>query len=91
MTTLETTAIVQDDHRMVLQLPDEVSPGEHRVRVEIDPVLEADQAQDETTPVAWDGDVLVYGGEGVFKGDIQQFIEQEREGRMRQISGGMLP
>ena len=40
MTTLETTAIVQDDHRMVLQLPDEVSPGQHRVRVLIDPVDE---------------------------------------------------
>ena len=38
MTTLETTALVADDRRMVLQLPDDVSPGQHRVRVQIDPV-----------------------------------------------------
>lgn len=40
MTTLETTVLVQDDHRIVLQLPDDVSPGQHRVRVLIDPVDE---------------------------------------------------
>ena len=41
--------------------------------------------------MVWDGDVLVYGGEGVFTGDIQKFIEQDREDRMRQVSAGMLP
>ncbi len=91
MTMLETTTIVLDDRRLVLQLPDDVSPGEHRVRVEIDPAPEAEPTQDETTPVVWDGDVLVYGGEGVFTGDIQKFIEQDREDRMRQVSAGMLP
>ena len=38
MTILETDAIVPDDRRLVLQLPDDVSPGNHRVRIEIDPV-----------------------------------------------------
>ena len=41
MTTLDTTALVADDRRMVLQLPDDVSPGHHRVRVQIDPVEDA--------------------------------------------------
>lgn len=87
MTTIETTALVADDRRLVLQLPDDVSPGEHRVRVEVDPTLESEPAQDELTPVAWDGDVLVYGGEGVFAGDINEFIAQERDDRMRKIWG----
>lgn len=91
MTTLETTALVADDRRMVLQMPDDVSPGEHRVRVEIDPVSEAEEPQDELTPVVWDGDVLVYGGADVFTADINEFIAQEREDRMRKIWGGMLP
>lgn len=41
MTTLETTALVADDRRLVLQLPDDVLPGQHRVRVQIDPVEES--------------------------------------------------
>ena len=41
MTTLETTALVADDRRLVVQLPDEVLPGQHRVRVQIDPVEES--------------------------------------------------
>lgn len=40
MTTLETTAVVADDRRLVLQLPENVTPGQHRVRVQIDPVEE---------------------------------------------------
>lgn len=38
MTILETNAIVPEDRRLVLQLPDNVSPGNHRVRIEIDPI-----------------------------------------------------
>ena len=41
MTTLDMTALVADDRRLVLQLPDAVSPGQHRVRVQIDPVEES--------------------------------------------------
>jgi hypothetical protein len=40
MTILETTAMILDDRRLVLQLPDNVSPGNHRLRIEIDPVTE---------------------------------------------------
>ena len=38
MTTIETTVVVPDDRRVVLQVPDDVSPGQHRVRLQIDPV-----------------------------------------------------
>ena len=38
MTTFETTVFVPADRRVVLQVPDDVSPGQHRVRIQIDPV-----------------------------------------------------
>lgn len=91
MTTLETTTIVPDDRRLVVQLPDDVLPGEHRVRVEIDPPLNAGSPQDEPTPVKWDGNVLVYGGDCKFTGDPQQLIDQDREERMRHIWSGLTP
>ena len=38
MTTFETTVLVPADRRVVLQVPDDVSPGQHRVRIQIDSV-----------------------------------------------------
>ncbi|MFM9965986.1 MAG: hypothetical protein ACKV2Q_32800 [Planctomycetaceae bacterium] len=38
MTTFEATVFVPADRRVVLQVPDNVSPGQHRVRIQIDPV-----------------------------------------------------
>ena len=38
MTRFETTVLVPEDRRVVLQVPDDVSPGKHRVRIQIDPV-----------------------------------------------------
>ena len=86
MTTLETTAVVPDDRRLFLQLPQNVSPGEHRIRIEIDPLRES---QDNVvTPVAWDGDVLVYAGSSGFTVDLSQFINNERDERIRKIVDG---
>lgn len=36
MKTIETTAVVGNDRQMTVQLPDDVSPGTHRVVVVID-------------------------------------------------------
>ena len=60
MTTLETIAVVSEDRRLPLQLPDAVLPGQHRIRVEIDPTPVVESRENLETPVAWDGDVLVY-------------------------------
>lgn len=38
MTIIEATVLVPDDRRLVLQVPDDVLPGKHRVRIQIDPV-----------------------------------------------------
>ncbi len=89
MTTLETIAVVSEDRRLLLQLPDVVLPGEHRIRMEIDPITVAESKEVIETPVAWDGDVLVYAG-GEFSGDIRQFIDADREDRMSQIFGSIV-
>ncbi len=89
MTTIETIAVVSEDRRLLLQLPDVVLPGEHRIRVEIDPIHVEASAENLETPVAWDGDVLVYAG-GEFSGDIRQFIDDDREDRISQIFGSIV-
>ncbi len=86
MTTLETTAVVPDDRRLFLQLPQIVSPGEHRIGIEIDPLEEPQE--NVATSVTWDGEVLVYAGSSGFTGDICQFINNERDGRFREIVNG---
>lgn len=93
MTTLETTAHVADDRRMVLQLPDDVSPGEHRVRVEIDPVKNGDHDVEPTEQslLRRRGHVLVYDGEIAEDFDILRLIEQDRDDRMRMILGDFNP
>ena len=35
MTTIECTAIIDETHRAVLQFPDDIAPGEHRIRLTI--------------------------------------------------------
>jgi hypothetical protein len=43
MHTIDTTAIVTTDHRLVVQssVPEDILPGEHTVRVTIDPAAQA--------------------------------------------------
>lgn len=93
MTIFETTVLVPDDRRLVLQLPEDVSPGEHRVRVEIDPVTNgADDVEPmDQSRLRRDGQVLVYGGEMTEDFDIQHLIEQDRDDRMRTILGDFDP
>ena len=93
MTTLETTALVADDRRMVLQLPANVSPGEHRVRVEIDPDTNGGDDADQTAQslLRRRGHVLVFDGELLDEIDIRREIERDRDDRMRMILGDCAP
>ena len=84
MKTIETTAVVTADHRLALQLPEDVTPGEHRIVLLIDELPLADQKdQSIQTPMRWEGNVLVYGGQ--YSGSVEQFIEELREERIRQF------
>ena len=88
MRTIEATTLIAEDRKLVLQLPSDVSPGEHRVLVVLDePAVEEDLSEE--TPVRWDNGVLVYAGEVV--GPIENAIEDSREERTRQILAGYQP
>lgn len=52
MRTIETTAQVGDDHKLVVQLPSDVVPGEHRVVVVIE---EAPAAPRKCEPLRFPG------------------------------------
>ena len=64
MRTIETMAMIADDRRLVLQLPLDVVPGEHRVVVLLDGGATSEESRAET-PVRWDDGLLVYDGETV--------------------------
>jgi hypothetical protein len=82
MKAMETTTVVTEDRQLVLQLPPDVSLGEHRIVVLIDePKLAGSQDEETPTPMRWEGNVLVYDGE--FAGSIDDIIEELREERIR--------
>jgi len=84
MKTIEITGVVTDDHRLALQLPEDVTPGEHRIVLLIDePQPPANHDQNIKTPMRWEGNVLVYDGQ--YSGSIEQFIDELREERIRQF------
>ena len=88
MRTIQANAIIAEDRRLVLQLPLDVTPGEHRVVVLLDAPTPGEDAAAET-PVRWEDGVLVYDGEVI--GPIENAIADSREERMRHILEGYEP
>lgn len=88
MTTLTLTTDISDDRKLTLQLPPNVAPGRHQVRVEIDPPLSDEESDDGETPLRWDRGVLVYAGGDVPPGSVCDWIEQAREERIHDILRG---
>ena len=85
MRTIEASATIADDRRLVLQLPQDVVPGEHHVVVLLNaPSPGAESAAE--TPLRWEDGLLVYGGETV--GRIEDAIDEFREERMLHILPG---
>jgi hypothetical protein len=85
MRTIEARTTITDDRRLVLQLPQDVVPGEHDVVVLIDVRAPGEESAAET-PLRWEDGLLVYGGETV--GRIEDAIDDLREERMRHILAG---
>jgi hypothetical protein len=88
MRTIEATAVIADDRRLVLQLPRDVAPGEHHIVVLLDERPTEANLHGET-PLRWEDGLLVYGGETV--GPIENAIDEFREERMRDILSGYRP
>lgn len=87
MTTLTLTTEISDDRKVTLQLPPDVTPGKHQIRVEIDPPTIDDRADsdDSETPLRWDRGVLVYAGGDLPPGSVCDWIEQDREERIQEL------
>ena len=51
MTIIEATVLVPHDRRLVLQVPDDVLPGQHRVRIQIDPVANSSSMERDTREI----------------------------------------
>ena len=87
MTTLTVKTNIPDDRKLVVQLPPHVTPGEHELRIEIDPPVIDDRpdADDGETPLRWDRGVLVYAGGDLPPGNVCDWIEQAREERIQEL------
>ena len=84
MKTFQTRAVITDDRRLILQLPEDVETGEHDVMLTIQRTDAGDASGSaEETPVRWDGNLLVYDGE--ITGPVDQTIQQLRKERIRQF------
>ena len=91
MRTIQTSAIIAEDRRLVLQLPLDVTPGEHRVVVVIDESAQVPEetGEDQETPTRREGNVLVYNGK--VEGPITDAVQHMREERIQHILGGYEP
>ncbi len=91
MRTIETTTVISQDRKLLLQLPADVEPGEHRVVVLRDEPEKISTAPEDVkaAPTRREGHVLVYNGEIV--GPIETAIDDLREERARQILAGYQP
>lgn len=86
MTRVETQAIVGKDRTVTIQLPDDVTPGEHRLVVLLDDTDQVEQESDSTQPLVRKGNVLVYAG--TLAGEIESTLEQIRNERTEQLLRG---
>ena len=78
MPRIEATAPIDKDRQLILQLPETVPPGEHRVVVTIE-----EQAAKEGSQTRWEGNVLVFNG--TIEGKFEDLLRQVREERIQQF------
>lgn len=90
MKTIETTAKIGPDRRLVVDLPEEVSEGDHRVFImflddEEAPTDQPPDRDDAERCLEWENGLLVYTGKIPANLDIRRMIELDRERRMLDI------
>ncbi len=85
MRTFEAIATIADDRKLVVQLPQDVVPGEHNVVVLLDSPASSDELSIET-PIRLDDGLLVYDGE--IAGPIEDVVAELRDERMRHLMTG---
>lgn len=90
MKTIQTTAKIGPDRRLVIDLPEEIPEGDHRVLVMVldDAKMPEDHAEghhEAESLLEWEDGLLVYTGEIPSDLDICRLIELDREQRMLHI------
>lgn len=102
MKKIEATIKIGEDRQLVLQLPEDVVPGEHHVVVTLGVPVEPESAPQEkedkehrapesaesaaANHLVWEDGILVFTGEPLE--DITDAVAKDREARMRKIMFG---
>ncbi len=79
MKTIEMSVTVAEDRRVVLHLPPEVPPGEHRIVVHVEEEPAAPGLQ-------WEGNLLVH--QGTSPPEAEATLREVREERLRRLGAG---
>ncbi|MGH7200000.1 MAG: hypothetical protein ACREJB_05310 [Planctomycetaceae bacterium] len=95
MTTIELTADIGPDRRLVVELPPQVPIGRRHVLLIIDDVRQETATKEDATPeqganeppLRWDGTLLVYDGE-IAAAD-ENLLDEIREQRIRSFFPGV--
>jgi len=91
MTRIETVAEIGPDRKLVIDLPEEVSPGRRHIVLM---VLEDDDAKSDPSEVSLvgalerEGELLVFNGPVPSDLDIRRLIERDRDERMLSVLFG---
>lgn len=85
MRTIEAQVVISDDRQLIMQLPTDIAPGDHRVLLMIDE-LENSVTESATMPMRWEGNVLVF--DGTIDGPCEHFVDLVREQRIGHFLGG---
>ena len=87
MKKIDTTAVIGEDRQLILCLPEDVLPGEHRIIVMIDePPVSPSKPTSNVPATQLKGNVLVYNG--VISKPCDDFIEAIRAERLQELQPG---
>jgi hypothetical protein len=77
---IEATVTIAEDRQLILQLPDSIHPGEHRVIVTLD---EPESEMERISMICGENDILIFNG--AVEGSFENFLNHVREERLRQF------
>ncbi len=87
MKKIETTTVIGEDRQLILCLPEDVLPGEHRIGVIIDePLVSPSKPTSNIPATQLKGNVLVYNG--AISKECDDLVEVVRAERLQELQPG---
>lgn len=87
MKKIDTTAVIGEDRQLILYLPEDVLPGEHRIVLMIDePLVSPSKPTSNIPATQLKGNVLVYNG--VISKPCDDFVQEIRAERLQELQPG---